>query len=109
MAEELIKPEELLDISPNPPDRDWMEPNVEFKKGTYCHSAVPKHQGYLGLPNPRTWQPYDEDWQLPPDWKDIILKGMKERIERNRSIKVFLDICVRCGACGEGGAFEVRV
>ena len=101
MAEELKKPEDLLDISLAPSGPGWMTADVRFKKGTYCYSAVPKHQKYLDLPNPREWQPSDEDWKLPGNWKEIILKGMKERLERFRSYRVFLDICVRCGACAD--------
>ena len=33
------------------------------------------------MPNPREWQPIDADWKLPPDWKHIILDGMKERLQ----------------------------
>ena len=43
----------------------------------------------------------DEDWQLPENWKEIILKGMKERLEKYRTFKIFMDICVRCGACAD--------
>ncbi|MBI3015260.1 MAG: (Fe-S)-binding protein, partial [Candidatus Tectomicrobia bacterium] len=60
-----------------------------------------KHLEYLGLSNPRKWQPYDEDWKLPPNWKEIILMGMKERLEKYRSFRLFMDICVRCGACAD--------
>jgi len=101
MAEELKKPEELLNISLAPSGPGWMKPDTRFVKGTYCYSAVPKHQKYLGLPNPREWQPNDEDWKLPENWREIILEGMKERLERFRSYRVFLDICVRCGACAD--------
>ena len=78
-----------------------MKADTRFAKGTYCYSAVPKHQKYLDLPNPREWQPNDVDWKLPEDWKEIILEGMRERLKRFRSYRVFLDICVRCGACAD--------
>jgi Fe-S oxidoreductase len=78
-----------------------MEPTVKFKKGTYCYGAPLKHQQYLGLPNPRQWQPPDEDWQLPENWKEIILEGMDERLNKYRSFRLFMDICVRCGACAD--------
>jgi Fe-S oxidoreductase len=83
------------------PEKSWMDPSVEFRKGTYCYTAVPKHQEYLELPNPREWQPYEEDWRLPKNWKEIILEGMKDRVRRFRSFQLFLDICVRCGACAD--------
>lgn len=63
------KPEQLVQIDLRPPARDWMEPAVEFRKGTYCYSALAKNLTYLGLPNPREWQPFDADWKLPPGWK----------------------------------------
>ncbi len=101
MPEESKKPEELLKISYNPPHKDWMEPAVDFRKGTFCYSAFQKHQEYLGLPNPRQWQPFDADWKLPDNWKEIILSGMRERLLKNRTLQLFLDICVRCGACAD--------
>ena len=36
----------------------------------------------LGLPNPRAWQPTDEDWKLPENWQEIILEGFRERLEK---------------------------
>jgi [DsrC]-trisulfide reductase subunit K len=93
--------ETLIQIEQEPPRGDWRDPHVEFHKGTMCYSAAAKNLTYLGLPNPRTWQPFDNDWQLPPDWKQIILDGMKERLGKYRSFRLFMDICVRCGACAD--------
>ena len=42
---------ELLQIETKPPQGDWRDPKVEFRKGTYSHSALPKNLNYLGLPN----------------------------------------------------------
>jgi ferredoxin len=28
-------------------------------------------------------------------------EGFKERLEKFRSVKIFMDICVRCGACSD--------
>lgn len=95
------KPEELAQINLRPPRRGWMDIPVEFKPGTWCYSAAPKNLRALGLPNPREWQPTDADWKLPAHWQEIILKGMKERLDRFRSFKLFMDICVRCGACAD--------
>lgn len=80
---------------------DWRDPKVEFRKGTYCHSAPSKVVEALDLPNPRSWQPEDEDWQLPADWKEIIIEGMRERLKMYRSFQLFMDACVRCGACAD--------
>jgi Fe-S oxidoreductase len=43
----------------------------------------------------------NDDWQLPDNWKEIILKGFKERLDKYRSLRIFMDICVRCGACAD--------
>jgi Fe-S oxidoreductase len=93
--------EPLIQIEPKAPHGDWRDPEVEFRKGTICYSAAPKNLTYLDLPNPRAWQPFDSDWKLPPDWKRIILDGMKERLGKYRSFLLFMDICVRCGACAD--------
>ncbi len=101
MPETATRPEELVRISYDPPPGDWRGSPVEFRKGTFCHAAGAKSVRYLELPNPRDWQPTDQDWKLPPNWKEIILAGMKERLERFRSFRLFMDICVRCGACAD--------
>jgi [DsrC]-trisulfide reductase subunit K len=94
-------PDTLVQIEQRAPRGDWRDPNVEFHKGSICYSAAPKNLTYLGLPNPRAWQPKDADWKLPPGWKRIILEGMKERLKKYRSFRLFMDICVRCGACAD--------
>src|SRR5271166_3550401 len=94
-------PEALVQIDLKPPHGDWRDPHVGFRKGSICYSAAPKNLTALGLPNPRAWQPLDSDWKLPPDWKRIILDGMKERLQKYRSFRLFMDICVRCGACAD--------
>ena len=95
-------PEELLsNIDTKPPTTGWMDTPVEIRKGMYCYASNPKSVEYVGLPNARQWNPLDEDWQLPENWQEIISKGFKERLDRFRSIKVFMDICVRCGACAD--------
>lgn len=101
MADPKPKPEDLVRIDYRPPKRHWLHPSAEFRKGTYCYSALAKNLEYLDMPNPREWQPFDADWKLPADWQKIILDGMKERLERYRSFRLFMDICVRCGACAD--------
>ena len=95
------KPDELAKVRLQPPPKGWMETPAEFRPGTWCHSAAAKNLKTLDLPNPREWKPSDADWKLPPDWKEIILKGMEERLNRFRSFRLFMDICVRCGACAD--------
>ncbi len=101
------KPEQLVQIGYRPPAKSWMDTPVEFRKGTFCYSALPKNLRYLGMPNPREWQPFDKDWKLPDNWKQIILDGMKERLEKFRSFRLFMDICVRCGACADKCHFYI--
>ena len=100
MSEEASK-DKSLKIDYTPPSKDWMDPSVEFQRGPTAYPAAPKHEKYLELPNPREWQPTEEDWKLPENWKEIILKGMEDRLRRYRSFRLFLDICVRCGACAD--------
>ncbi len=97
----ILKPDELTQINFDPPRTGWMNTPVEFRPGTWCYSAAPKNLKYLDLPNPREWQPSDADWKLPANWKEIILEGFKERLEKYRSFRLFMDICVRCGACAD--------
>jgi len=101
MSLKLLKPEELLPNSYQPPSTGWMETPVNIRPGTYSYSAAAKNLRILDLPNPREWHPPDEDWKLPENWKEIILKGFEERLEKYRSFRLFLDICVRCGACAD--------
>ena len=100
MTEEVTK-KDFYNIDHTTPSRSWMDPAVEFRKATYCHPASVKHLNYLGLPNPREWHPNEEDWKLPENWKTILLEGMRDRLGRYRSYRLFLDICVRCGACAD--------
>ncbi len=94
-------PEQLAQIDYAPPAEGWMDARPEFRPGTWCYSAKPKFMEYLGLPFPREWSPADEDWKLPENWREILLEGLRERIDRFRSLRVFMDICVRCGACAD--------
>jgi Fe-S oxidoreductase len=93
------KRDELSAVDTSPPSTDWRDTPVEFRPGSFIYSAKPKNIEYLGMPNPRSWSPPEDDWPLPDNWKEIILTGMKERLDKYRSFKVFMDICVRCGAC----------
>ena len=91
----------LLKIDHKPSPKGWMDTPVEIRKGIACYASNPKSVEYVDLPYPRKWSCFDEDWQLPENWKEIIYKGFKERLDRFRSVKIFMDICVRCGACAD--------
>ncbi len=95
------KPSELIHIDHKPPKKEWMDVPVEFKPGTWSYPAKPKNLEILDMPNPREWSPADEDWKLPEDWKEIVLEGFRDRLQRFRPLKLFMDICVRCGACAD--------
>ena len=101
MADDTPKPEQLARIDYKPAKKDWMNPTVEFRKGTYNYGAVPERLEYLGLPFPRKLHPAEDDWQLPENWQQIILEGLRERLDKYRSLRIFMDICVRCGACAD--------
>jgi Fe-S oxidoreductase len=51
-------------------------------------AAQPAHNEPLGFPG-----------TLVEDWQDRAIDKMDELLERYRSLRVFLDICVKCGAC----------
>ncbi len=105
--DKLPTPEELSHIDYRPPGTGWRETPVDFRPGTWCYSATPKSLTALDLPNPRVWQPSDADWKLPENWRAIILDGMRERLEKYRSFRLFMDICVRGGACADKCHFYI--
>jgi Fe-S oxidoreductase len=98
---EYYKKDELLQVDFHPPQTDWMDTPVDFRPGSYIYPGKGRHLEYLDMPNPRKWAVTDEDWQLPENWKEIVLKGIKERLDKYRTFKIFMDICVRCGACAD--------
>ncbi len=100
------KPNELV-FDYNPPQKWWMDTKPEFRPGTWCYPGKAKNAEVLGLPNPREWSPLDEDWKLPSNWKEIIFEGMRDCLNKYRSLRVFMDICVRCGACSDKCHFYI--
>jgi len=78
--DKIPKPDQLIQIQYAPPKTGWMETPVEFRPGTWSYSGTAKSLTALDLPNPRSWQPSDDDWKLPENWQTIILSGMKERL-----------------------------
>jgi len=50
--------------------------------------AKEEHQAPLGFPG-----------ELVPDWHDKAINKMGELLSKYRSLPVFLDACVKCGAC----------
>jgi Fe-S oxidoreductase len=100
------KPEELLKIKHSPwqlgLEKGWMGTlPVEIKPGMHCYAGEAKNVEAVGMPNPRQWSASDDDWKLPENWKQIVMEGFADRLSRFRSFKLFMDICVRCGACAD--------
>ncbi|MBM9616114.1 (Fe-S)-binding protein [Desulfobulbus rhabdoformis] len=89
------------------PTKNWMDVPAVFKPGNYAYTTKPEIQKYLdsqkgvSFPNAREWNPEDDDWKLPENWKEIIIQGIADRLDRFRSLKIFMDCCVRCGACAD--------
>jgi Fe-S oxidoreductase len=50
--------------------------------------AKPVHQTPLGFPG-----------ELVPDWENVAVKKLGELVSQSRALQVFLDSCVKCGAC----------
>ena len=88
-------------VDHHPPAKGWMDTKTEFKPGNFLYAGKASSLEIVSLPNPRDWSPTDDDWKLPADWKGIVREGMAERLQRFRSFKLFMDICVRCGACAD--------
>jgi len=95
------KPDELSKLDYKPPRKGWMDNPVEFKENTFCWGAKGKNLKIIDFPNARDWSPAEEDWKLPENWQEIVLEGIKERLSKYRSLRLFMDICVRCGACAD--------
>jgi Fe-S oxidoreductase len=61
-------------------------------EGAMAHSrpyvASPQHQEALGYPG-----------ELVDDWQQVAIEKMGEVVGKYRSLQVFLDACVKCGAC----------
>ncbi len=97
-----MKPEEMFQsINYSMPSTSWMKTPVDFSPGNWAYPAKPDTLKKLGFPNPREWNPADADWKLPENWRDIVHQGFLERLEKYRSLKLFMDTCVRCGACAD--------
>ena len=72
----MAPPEELMNVNYSTPAESWMDVKPEFKPGTFSYPGKPDVLKYLGLPNPRDWSPTEEDWKLPPDWREIITRRL---------------------------------
>ncbi|MFT7595696.1 MAG: Fe-S oxidoreductase [Paracoccaceae bacterium] len=57
-------------------------------EGLAPYKASPEHQEKLGFPG-----------ELVPDWKEKALAKMADLASKNRAFQVYLETCVKCGAC----------
>ena len=55
-----------------------------------CHASKEKDMAKIDL------SPHRRE-----DWKEAMLKKMAEVLEKYRSVRLFMDICVKCGACAD--------
>ena len=99
---ELPKPDEMIEnIDHTPPEEEWEKIESPITEGRFAYPAKDKNLEIMEFRKPGEWSPADEEWPLPDNWQEIIHEGFKERLEKYRSLKVFMDICVRCGACAD--------
>ncbi len=54
----------------------------------HTFEAAPEHNEPLGFPG-----------ELLDNWKEVAIAKMGELAEKNRAFRVYLDTCVKCGAC----------
>ena len=55
-----------------------------------CHPAKAKDMAKIALPIERA-----------ANWKEAMLRKMAEVLEKYRSVRLYMDICVKCGACAD--------
>lgn len=63
-------------------------PNIAA--GVHAHRAKREFLEPLGLPAER-----------PPDWRARALDKFRELLHERRSLALYMDVCVRCGACAD--------
>ncbi len=84
----MAQPETKFDV----PTLDGYPVVPRVHRGTMQHSkpfvAKPEHQQALGFPG-----------ELVDNWQEVALNKMDELLGKYRSVQVFLDACVKCGAC----------
>ncbi len=97
----LPTPKELILSRSAFPDQDWMDTKPVFAPGSFCYPAKKDTMANLHMPNPHDWDPAADDWNLPENWEKILCDAFEDRLKKHRSLKVFMDTCVRCGACAD--------
>ena len=82
-------------------DTDFSNPAKKYIQ----YPAKKKDQVTTEIAFPREWK--FEDMHLPENWKQLALNKMKDYLDKYRSVRLFLDICVRCGACSDKCQFYI--
>ena len=83
LAESVVKGPSLM--TGGYPTKPWMDIPAIFRPGNYAYPTKAEKLEYLdrqegvSFPNVREWSPEDDDWKLPPNWKEIILQGLADR------------------------------
>lgn len=66
--------------------------NPALHDGAMAHSqpfvAAPEHQEALGFPG-----------ELVENWEEKAVEKLGDLVKKNRALRVYLDSCVKCGAC----------
>jgi hypothetical protein len=101
---EYYKHDEMWQVDFTPPATPWMKTPAVMRPGSYIYPGKERHLEYLDLPNPHKWEVTADDWGLPENWKEIVIKALKVRLDRSRALQIFMDTCVRCGACARSTA-----
>ncbi|HEC27175.1 MAG TPA: (Fe-S)-binding protein [Gammaproteobacteria bacterium] len=71
--------------------KDYIEvplPQIGVMEGEGPFKAKPEHQEALGFPG-----------ELIDDWENVAVNKLGDLVNRYRGLRVFLDSCVKCGAC----------
>jgi Fe-S oxidoreductase len=59
-------------------------------EGVRCWPGKAKDQAAIAMPAQRV-----------PDWQERGIAKLGELLEKNKALRLFMDICVRCGACAD--------
>ncbi len=82
--------------------REMLKPVKKLEEGRTSYLSLPKQVDSEWFKMPFGDVERDlHDLKLPENWKELFLEAMKDTLEKNRAFKVFMDICVRCGACAD--------
>lgn len=71
---------------PDPAEIPALQPSAMADSKPYPASAA--HQEAIGFPG-----------ELVDDWKEVAIAKLGELVDNSRGLRVYLDTCVKCGAC----------